>query len=433
MSTGVRLAHLLDHACVRHPDKPAVWHGDRTVTFAALRDRSQRLATAFADSGLAGTRLATLLPNGPELLACYLACWAAGVTMVPFEYVDAPPEIQDGLADCGARWLVVHEEKRADLARIDLARTAVERLVVAGGVPADADGFSALCDVTPRALPDVAPETPAFVLYTSGSTALPKGVVHSHRSAAGIVASVLAALDRVDGDTRMIVHDSVSHMGGWIEAFPLLCRGASVLLEPDFDVTRFYAALRTWRPTLIGAHIDHLWQVVRHPGAQRADFASVDTVFTGGDELPLALQRAFMELSGRPIEVGWGMTEAIWLTIARTPELERRGFMGHPVEHVPQQREHHTGRDRAGALSAPRRGRGRGLRGPGSRRGTGADGVRRLPPGPGRRRGGAEDFPCRPDRRLQDSRPHRRGRPPPPDPFRQDRPRGAGRALRARP
>jgi long-chain acyl-CoA synthetase len=145
---------------------------------------------------------------------------------------------------------------------------------------------------------------------------------------------VLAALERIDARSRVVVHDSVSHMGGFVEAFPVLARGGEVVLERDFDVERFRAGLRRWRPTLLGAHVDHLWQIVRHPGAARDDFASLDTVFTGGDELPLALQRAFLALTGLPIQVGWGMTEAIWLTIAREPELERRGFLGRPVAGV---------------------------------------------------------------------------------------------------
>jgi len=185
-----------------------------------------------------------------------------------------------------------------------------------------------------RALPDASPETLAFILYTSGSTALPKGVTHTHASAAGIVRSVLDALARVGDRSRIVVHDSVSHMGGWIEAFPVLWRGGSVVLERDFEVARFYDDLRTWRPTVLGAHVDHLWQIVRHADARRADFASLEVVFTGGDELPLVLQRAFLDLTGQPILVGWGMTEAIWLTIARAPELTRCGFLGRPVAEV---------------------------------------------------------------------------------------------------
>jgi len=330
------IACLLDAGLARDPGALAVASGDRRLSYAELDDLAGRVATALADAGLAGERLATLLPNGPELVACYLGAWRAGATLVPFEYVDAPPEIAYGLSDSGARWLVVHAEKLGDLARVDLDTTSVERvLVVEDDAGAHGHGsFSELATHERRALPDVPPATLAFILYTSGSTALPKGVTHSHASAAGIVASVLAALPRVDARSRTVVHDSVSHMGGFVEAFPVLARGGEVVLERDFDVVRFYADLRRWRPTLLGAHVDHLWQIVRHEGAARADFASLDTVFTGGDELPLALQRAFLDLTGLPIQVGWGMTEAIWLTIAREPELERRGFLGRPVAGV---------------------------------------------------------------------------------------------------
>src|SRR5262245_63896840 len=91
MGGPVRLARLLDDACDRHPGKLAIASRDDRLSFEQLRERAARLATAFADANLAGERVATLLPNGPELIVCYLACWAAGVIMVPFEYVDARP------------------------------------------------------------------------------------------------------------------------------------------------------------------------------------------------------------------------------------------------------------------------------------------------------------------------------------------------------
>ena len=76
MNGPVRLARLLDDACDRHPDKLAIASRDGRLSFAELRDRAARLATAFAAADLGGERVATLLPNGPELIICYLACWA---------------------------------------------------------------------------------------------------------------------------------------------------------------------------------------------------------------------------------------------------------------------------------------------------------------------------------------------------------------------
>ena len=72
-------------------------------------------------------------------------------------------------------------------------------------------------------------------------------------------------------------------------------------------------------------------QVLRVPGVDRATFASLRGMYTGGDSVPGALQREFKALTGLPIGVGWGMTEAIWLTIAREPPIDRDGCIGVPV------------------------------------------------------------------------------------------------------
>lgn len=334
MTESLQLAHLLDAAVAQCPDKLAIADEKGHLSFRELQRLAKQLATAFADADLAGQQVATLLPNSSELIIYYLACWMAGVIAVPFEYVDASPEIQYGLVDSQARWLIIHEEQLFKLDKIDLSKTAIETIFVVGKPRANQRNFAELFNAMPRQLPDPTPETIAFILYTSGSTALPKGVMHSHASAAGIIYSVLDALRVVDDSSLINVHDSVSHMGGWIEVFPFLWRKATVVLQKEFEPHLFYEDLRRWRPTVIGAHVENLWRIVRQPGAQRADFASLQVVFTGGEELPLPLQRAFIDLSGLPIQVGWGMTEAIWLTIAREPELNRPGFMGQSVENV---------------------------------------------------------------------------------------------------
>ena len=92
----------------------------------------------------------------------------------------------------------------------------------------------------------------------------------------------------------IVIHDSNSHIDGLLEVLPQLYAGGTVVLRKNFDVEDFYQSLRTYRPHLIGAHINHLWQIITYPHLQKDDFRSVSQIFTGGDELPLQLQQAFI-------------------------------------------------------------------------------------------------------------------------------------------
>jgi long-chain acyl-CoA synthetase len=72
-------------------------------------------------------------------------------------------------------------------------------------------------------------------------------------------------------------------------------------------------------------------KLLHAPDIRREDFASLRGVYAGGDVVPPARQRQFRAFAGLPIQVGWGMTEAIWLTVCRDPRLERQGCIGRPV------------------------------------------------------------------------------------------------------
>jgi long-chain acyl-CoA synthetase len=169
------------------------------------------------------------------------------------------------------------------------------------------------------------------MFFTSGSTGNPKGVVHSHASALAMLTSTSEALGNVGpGDVAQVCEPQV-HVSGFIATLTTLLGGGTVALYDGFDLESYVAGLRTHRPALICTHIDLLAQLVRAPGAERDWFASLRGIYTGGDTVPAALQRDFLALTGKPITVGYGMTEAIWLTVEREPRLDRDGCIGRPV------------------------------------------------------------------------------------------------------
>jgi long-chain acyl-CoA synthetase len=187
------------------------------------------------------------------------------------------------------------------------------------------------------------PDAPAVLFFTSRSTGAAKGVVHSHASALAMLTSTSEALGDVNASDVVQVFEPLVHVSGFIATFTTLMAGGTVTLYEGFDVERYVAALIEHRPTLVCTHIDVIAQVIRAPGTRRDWFSSLRGVYTGGDTVRAALQKEFLDIAGLPIGVGWGMTEAIWLTVVREPRLERDGCVGAPVTGVQVRTDETTG------------------------------------------------------------------------------------------
>jgi long-chain acyl-CoA synthetase len=311
------LGQLSNHA----PTATALIAGDEHLTYGSLNDAVRSLAAAMGRDGLAGERVAMMLPNGSDAVLTYLACFASGAVAAPLNSRYVAPEAEHALRRARPRWLVAHPSRLGTLDAVDPTALDGVRVLVAS-TAATGTGYGPLAPLLRgpgEDPPSAAGGAPAVIFFTSGSTGVPKGVVHSHDSALAILSSTSEALGDVRADDVVQVFEPLVHVSGFIAALATLLAGGTVALHDGFDPTAYVAALRTHRPTLICTHIDVLAQVLRVAGVDRATFASLRGVYTGGDSVPGALQREFKELTGLPIGVGWGMTEAIWLTIAREP------------------------------------------------------------------------------------------------------------------
>ncbi|MDN5858841.1 MAG: acyl--CoA ligase [Pseudonocardia sp.] len=321
---------MLDGLLHDESEHTALVYAGRRWSHGELATAARSVAAAMTDDGLAGERVAIFLPNCPEAVVTYLGCFACGAVAAPLNSRYAPPELERALRRARPRWLVVHADRLDRLAGVDPDLVATMRVVVVGGTAAY-EQFDGLLATPPRHLTEVDPDRPAVLFFTSGSTGAPKGVVHSHASAHAMLASTSEALGDVRADDVTLVFEPLVHVSGFIGTLTTLRAGGAVALYDGFDVARYVAALAEHRPTLVCTHIDVLAQVVRAPEARRELFASLRGVYTGGDTVPAALQKEFVEVAGLPIAVGWGMTEAIWLTIAREPHLDRDGCIGRTV------------------------------------------------------------------------------------------------------
>ncbi len=245
-------------------------------SYGELGAAADALTLAMCADRLSGERVALLLPNGIELVTCYLACFRAGVIAVPLNTRYAATALEHVLRSAGPRWLVTAATQSSLLGSVDESVLCGVRVITVGQTvtpttPSD-ESYEAIVDrpgPTASPMPDIEPESPAVIFFTSGSSGRPKGVVHTHRSTLAMLTSTSEALGDVQPDDVVQVFEPLVHVSGSIATFATLLAGGIVALDAGFDIQRYAQALTTNRPTLICTHIDVLAQLLRLPGVCR--------------------------------------------------------------------------------------------------------------------------------------------------------------------
>ncbi len=327
----VRLARLLERGLTLRPDAPALIALDEAWSWSELERRAERLAARYLALGLApGDRVASLMPNRPALIAHYLGCFKAGLVMTPLNYRYTPKEIDHALSVSGARIILAHAERAADIAA---SKAASLPLGVISYAAADGAGpsFERMIEAEPPslALPQPAPDAPAAIFFTSGSTGPAKGVTHSVTSLGFMFASLAQGYALTPADV-MLPASSCSHVGGFCFSMGALTSGAPVAVARTFDHVELGPLLRAARPTVMTMLPASLLHLIREHGTTAADFASLRLCRCGGDKVPAELEKEFYTLTGNEIREGYGMTE-LGIAANNPPAgLDKLGSIGLP-------------------------------------------------------------------------------------------------------
>ncbi len=324
------IENLRDFTLERNLDAIAMKFGEDSFTYGDLELISRHMSTWLTAMELKGEPVAFMLPNGFEIMITYLACFKSGAVAMPLNRRYAAPELQRALEHSGAKCLIIELEKLALLDSIDFTKTQVQRVFINGVVPREGyNNFYTLLGPAAQYEPtDIEPDDPALVLYTSGSTGEPKGVVHSYRTIDGMLSSTSQALEDIDQNDRILVMDPQVHISGFIETFSALYYGATVIVDQGYRLERCVPALVNDRPTLITTHIDTYVKLLDSGITTKDTFGSLRGIYTGGDSLPSAFQQKLYEHSGLVLQLGYGMTEAIWVTVSRELDTEGLGKIG---------------------------------------------------------------------------------------------------------
>ena len=320
-------------------------HGDRTayridgvaVTYAELQQEVWRAQNALRRLDVRrGERVALVVDDELAFPAWLLGGLRAGAVPVPLSTMLTGDELAAIVADAEAGTVVVSDRYREQLPTIG-GRASELRQAVVIGEPADAGdlpvhGWSDFTDRGEAPVAATGPDSPAFWLYSSGTTGLPKGVMHRHASLQATADTYARSILEIGPEDRCLSVPKLFFAYGLGNSltFPLSV-GASAVLNPRPPTPpEVLDLVRAEQPTLFFATPGFVAALLDADPADDA-FASVRCTVTAGEALPADLQRRFSGRFGHPVLDGIGSTEALHIFLSNTKGAERPGTSGVPV------------------------------------------------------------------------------------------------------
>jgi cyclohexanecarboxylate-CoA ligase len=313
------LSHVIAHAA-RAPDAPAVIDAGAPIGYAELAQRARRLSAGLAARGIGrGDVVAVQLPNVAAFVVALLGTTALGAVVQTVHMPYRRSELRTLLAHGGARAFIGLASFRdaSPVATVLALRDepdrplAALRTVVSVGAPvAGAQDWDTLGDRAPVPPPvDVDADDPYVLLYTSGTTASPKGVPTSARRFLGNAADAVRAWSVGPGDV-LLSAAPFTHLYGLFVLECALVGGAALSLLPAFTPPGLVATVRRDRPTAVFAGPAHFKPLLDGDAMRPEDFASVRLLCLSGTTVAPALARAVEARlpRGRVVQL-WGMSE----------------------------------------------------------------------------------------------------------------------------
>jgi long-chain acyl-CoA synthetase len=311
------------------PDQRALVAGDRSLTFGQLHQRASRLAHALADRGLdEGGRLAVMLPNGIPFMEATAASAKLGVAVVTLNWHLRPDEVAWILDDSGAGALVTDERLRPQVEAVAGARSVPVLWYGEGDPPAVAAASDEpIAYRWPTSWP---------VLYTSGTSGRPKGVVHNAAAAPEIMEMTQDMLSGLWGYTADDVHLAAGplyHAGPSGYANLTLYVGGTVVLMEHWDAAGFLGLVEAERATTTFLTPAHMIRLLELPAGEwdRRDLSSLRHVIHAGAPCPVDVKRRFIEaLPEAEVWELYGASEGGATRVSSAEWLERPGTVGRP-------------------------------------------------------------------------------------------------------
>jgi long-chain acyl-CoA synthetase len=335
-SVGFFAAEVLEKTAHRQPHKTAIITKDEELTFAALNQRVQGLAAHLQQAGIRqGDRVGVLLPNCAAIPLSYFATQKIGAVTVILDARLKGKELHGVLKDAAVKLLIVHQQLRAEADEAFKELGRIPLWVVNGeGDENFEQRFSVA--VAPATLPQLRADDDALILYTSGTTGEPKGVVLSYRNLAQYP-GVMGEMGITDASTIRGCILPMSHIVGPIVCNEVADKGFTLVIFDQLNPVTLLEGIQQHRVTVFESVPIVFQLLLGVRDLANYDTGSVKIAAMMGTSIPLPLLRAFHAAQPHiKVIQGYGLTETSPMITLVEPERAetKMGSIGRAVPGV---------------------------------------------------------------------------------------------------
>ncbi|MBN9372540.1 MULTISPECIES: long-chain fatty acid--CoA ligase [unclassified Hydrogenophaga] len=346
----------------RYPDKPALVFFDLSTSYAELLAQAERLAAHLRAQGVRdGDRVLLFMQNCPQwVVACY-AVLRANAVVVPVNPMNKADELRHYITDPDARVALCAADLAGELLKADAALPEAQRLrhlvvthyadvigpaadvppawqawlgarherpALAGG--SVATWAEALSSTAPLPEHNRGPDDLAVLPYTSGTTGLPKGCMHPHRTLMhNAVAGALWGNSTAEAVSLLVV--PLFHITGMVSGMhTAIYGGATIVLMPRWDRELAGRLISRWRVTHWTNIPTMVIDLLASPSFERYDLSSLVYIGGGGAAMPQAVAQRLLELFGLRYAEGYGLTETAAPSHSNPPDDPKQQCLGIP-------------------------------------------------------------------------------------------------------
>jgi long-chain acyl-CoA synthetase len=331
----MKLKDLLDRNVSEFGEYPFIYYEEKQYSNVETKSFADQIANGLHKLGVEpGDRVAVCMPNCPEVIFSYQGITRSGAVIVPIMFTLHQKEIHFIIKNCKAK-VIITSSYTAENMKKALEGLDNKPVLLVADIPSG-NGMTNLYDMMSsdpgnlKSVPDSSEEDTAVILYTSGTTGNPKGVLLTHKNLYSNAVNSAAHNETERGATIGVL--PLAHVYGLTISNVSYITGSSVVVFSKFDPVKVFKAIEKYQVKAFSAVPAMIHAMLASEHAEHYDTSSLEWVGSGSAPLPIALLNGFQQKFKAKVLEGYGLSEAAPVVTAHNKKIAvKPGSVGIPI------------------------------------------------------------------------------------------------------